>query len=642
MFLLLITFLGAEAAIVGYDCERLKDIRMIDATSVAECPPAEFVSPPDTIVGTVAQREDVVRVRVTRCSVTYLQSMFHCGMHSHSSAPLNTVITGSETVGREACMSAAATGMLPLFRRANGFTLTVDRIRLNQTRHFAAVIVGAKDNTGACDGDTYVLDATTYTEVVVERDYKIVVSQFQAEYDTKTNTVVMPSGLACPYGDLSCSDGEFGDHFWSALPPTDCSNANFKSIYFGRIDVVEQTTITGELAKFAIVTSAFHVFALRLMHNITECGLEMTQTEHPKLFVHFGPTSPFKISDSVSTDMVPYINSKFLYSELRTVRNYNNISADVVYRRCLASRASLLSNLRLVRDQPELISHIFQTPGTIGRAVGEVIYVGKCTPVSLRLRRDDQCYDALPVSDAENRTLFVLPTTHIIVPTAEPVPCDGPFTPVFQVDGQWLRFTPHPVAVAAPDQLQPTSTPVHRLTVISQMGTAGLYTQDEMRHFSRLLSVSVVRAAITNTVSRAAVGDNLGGGDSFLPRIFTPEQAAQIVRNGFSRIWGWFGAIGEFISSVIGIVFVLKVIQFVLKTLFNGLSIARVTGCSVGLLAAFWTSATNFLIQHKTAKAAEAPAKPPAVIEERRPLKGCDDEEKDLVPGAPVNGCPAQ
>lgn len=578
--------------IVGYDCTKLSEISAMDLTTVEPCQPPRASAPPNTTQGFVLHRGDFETVPISICKAHFVQSIVRCGMHSHAASPIHAVTTSTLSLSREACLNAVRHHTLRLH------DTTIPDVKINSTTTLTVTVAGSKGADGSCYGARFQYRGVAYEYVTVEREYTIFVSTGSARYDITSNTILSSAGVSCPFNDLHCFDAFEGNIFWEPLASHRCPERGFRTVYSGPVDVVTRPTAAGNASvQFAVVTAARHLFALRLLSPTQICGSVVSQTEHPNLFVFFGSTSPFEPADHTHVDLVAYVNSKFLYSEIRLADRSTNISSDAVYRRCLLERSTLRHQLRLARDQPELISQIFQKPGVVGRAVGEVLYLARCAALPLLLRRTDTCYDGLPATDPNNATVFVQPITHIILPSAEPVPCDGPFTPQFEIGGTWFRFTPDPVRVPPPNRIKPESPSTVQFEVLEQIGIAGLYSSEDVARFSQLLVSPSIRSAVTNSISRAATGDLTQSEFLTLPGLFTPERAAKIVKTGLSRLWGWFGRIGEFFSSVIGIIFVLKVVQFILKTLFNGLTIARVSGCGLHLLLAFWTSATQWLVR---------------------------------------------
>jgi hypothetical protein len=231
------------------------------------------------------------------------------------------------------------------------------------------------------------------------------------------------------------------------------------------------------------------------------------------------------------------------------------------------------------------------------------------------LRRAEVCYDAVPVTDAENRTLFMSPVSRILVDTAEIVPCDGPFAPQFKLEGQWYRLDPHPTKVAPPQQLMPDSGTSVRAEVKSEISTAGLYTPEAMEAFSRFLTFPVARTAITNTLARTATGDESLADSSYDPTtLFSADHAAKLLQRGLGRLWSFFGVLGDFVSTVIGVLFFFKAFKYLANIALNALAIREASGCTfhIHILGAFWTALTQWIVvrQHRRTPAHPGQAHP--------------------------------
>jgi hypothetical protein len=616
--LLLLLVESTRSHLVGYDCSELKDTTAIDLTSVAPCLPPGPAAPPEPQYGAVIQRVETQFVHLTRCRASYIQTMYRCGMHSHVAATPNTVTRGTTVLDRESCRRAARDGILTLHG-----TMVPD-IKINTTTHISVIIAGSKSEDGTCSGQVkYVFRGVEYKKVVVEREYSITIAEEYALYNPSTNKVRTVGGLDFPFPDLHGSDAEEGEFYWSPIPNTRCDERDFVTIYQGPIDVVTRKTTAGRNEEFAVVAQSAYLFAFRLLINETACGYTVRQTDHPRLFImpmNPGSKSPFPRSTHLQADVTSYVNSKFLYSELRLADKTQNISSDVVTRRCEAQRQTLLHQLRLARDQPERIAELFAQPGIVGRAVGETLYLARCRPVNIHLRRTEDCYDALPVSDTQNRSLFMTPVEHLLVEQAEPVPCRGPFAPQFYIDGAWYTMDPHPTKVSPPRQLQADDSSPMLNEVNPDVGAAGLYSREEMEQAARFLTFPAARTAIQNTIGRTVSGEDLPSSGLDPSSLFSSDQAARMFRRGLQSLWSWCGALGDIVSSVIGVLFICKVIKYLANIALNALAIREASGCSIAILGAVWTSLTHWIVVRQARRAPAQPEQDHLRSPEHQPL----------------------
>jgi hypothetical protein len=143
--------------------------------------------------------------------------------------------------------------------------------------------------------------------------------------------------------------------------------------------------------------------------------------------------------------------------------------------------------------------------------------------------------------------------------------------------------------------------------------------------------------APTNTIARAADGETFPQNSFEMTNIFSLDHAAKIVKTGLSKLWGWFGSIGDFFSSAIGIFFVFKIIWYGAKLFFNGLSIQRATGCGFALLASVCTSATHWIIGRQP-----RPTPSPESSAPGENVKFLDLEKGESLGQRRVTDCPVQ
>lgn len=594
--------------LLGYDCTKATSYRKIALTEVAPCPAPSSTPPPASYHGALIQRKDFKTVEIFSCSLRYVQTITRCGMHSHIAAPAQFVATGSHRLSREDCIHVINTGFLTLHGK------TISGIKEDVPHPTHIFVKGKSSNTGSCKGDDFEFRGVSYESSTMEREYTIKVGRSSAPCDIASGKVNILNSVACRLTDYSCFDDALGAFYWSPTQKSSCEKDGYSTPYTGPIEVVQRPTSTRDDQRFAVVTGPTHIFAMKLLGNETACGQPMTLTEHPKLSIVFLPASavsPFPPSGT-EIDTMTYVNSKFLYTELRLHDRSVNISAHAMERRCQLQRQQLLQKLQLARDQPELISHIFDQPGIIGRAVGELLYVADCPRTSVTLRRTDRCYDAVPVLNDRNESLFLTPITRIITCTAEPVPCDGPAGPAFNFGDGWVQLTPSPRRLTNPTTLQPDDDRVH-FQALDAISTAGLYSREEMEEFGRLLTFPAYRAAVSNTIARAASGDPV---DHQLTayNIFGVDEATRLVKSAFRRMWGWASAVGEVASALFGVYAIFKIIGHALTVIVNGLALRDATGCSLYLVAALWSAATTWVLQRRR------PAPPAEDVEAAQPL----------------------
>ena len=129
----------------------------------------------------------------------------------------------------------------------------------------------------------------------------------------------------------------------------------------------------------------------------------------------------------------------------------------------------------------------------------------------------------------------------------------------------------------------------------------------------QLLTFSASRTAITNTVTRAAIGEQMSADSLYnLMGSLSPDRAAKLVKRGQAKIWGWFSVVTNTASTLVGLVMILKIFGYVLSSAVNMLTIGRARGCSPYIIAGLWTAATNFILSRPRPKPEHDPENPSA------------------------------
>lgn len=87
---------------------------------------------------------------------------------------------------------------------------------------------------------------------------------------------------------------------------------------------------------------------------------------------------------------------------------------------------------------------------------GEVISIIKCTPVPVALRRVDQCYLEIPITQ-NNQSYFINRLSRIIVRRGTHIECGTVIPTGFLLDGDWYTLNPGLVKTQDPLTFSPSS-----------------------------------------------------------------------------------------------------------------------------------------------------------------------------------------
>lgn len=155
-------------------------------------------------------------------------------------------------------------------------------------------------------------------------------------------------------------------------------------------------------------------------------------TEHPKLFILESEKGVSFTQRKVATDnlnIFAYVNSKFIYIEKHIRTQMKLLYHDILYHKCLMEQRLIQYTLSIAVIAPDDFAYILTNePGYMASVSGEVVYLMKCIPVEVSIRRTEKCYLQLPVSRG-NDSLFLTPKSHILMKTGTKISCN-PMMPV--------------------------------------------------------------------------------------------------------------------------------------------------------------------------------------------------------------------
>ncbi|KAG5872119.1 hypothetical protein JTB14_013439 [Gonioctena quinquepunctata] len=134
------------------------------------------------------------------------------------------------------------------------------------------------------------------------------------------------------------------------------------------------------------------------------------------------------------------------------------------------------------------------------------------------------------------------------------------------------------------------------------IGSAGLYTQDEVTKFQKIFIFRSERQAVENIIARRVAGlETTGQGFSTL-NIFNPDEMKELAHSTMKQLWGWFTDIGIFMSGLIGFYTVHKTLKYAIGVALNVFHLYKTVG--IMLLASLWDTLTMWVTyrQHESGR----------------------------------------
>ena len=330
------------------------------------------------------------------------------------------------------------------------------------------------------------------------------------------------------------------------------------------------------------------------------------QTEHPRLMAIKKNTAleatPFTTKERQDADLITYVNTKFLYVEQSFKRTVNDMFVQTVYRRCLLHRDILKNRLIMAAVSPNAVATLVKNKlGYVSKVVGEVMYIMKCVPVPVEVRREKQCYVELPVT-AYNKTFYMSPVTRILQDHAEQIQCNTIIPPMYFIDNRWIGFDPFPNLGIVPQELKVDSEEMPNFHSIKDLGAGGLYTYTEIRKAQDELLFNLERNALNNIIIRRVAGQDIQSQGFTTLSLFNKDEIKKLANHTIQTLYGYFTILGEWTSGLLGLYFIFRMIKFVIETFLNAIALHKINGFSPRLFASCWDTMTLFVLHHEQQK----------------------------------------
>ncbi|XP_074035285.1 uncharacterized protein [Leptinotarsa decemlineata] len=599
--------------IIAYDCsdERV-NISTVSLRDVKKCPEPESTYLSDSISVKILQRNEIRHQCVRTCLIEVTRLMYHCGMHSHTSLVEGGLSSYVDRLGADECR------LLHRYRTLKLYQQDIGRITMNGSTSATLTLLGSIDTTGTCEGAIYHEKGRTWKDVVILVDVRIQAREYMAKVNINENEISMQGGITCQFMRGYCFDTILGESVWDSNFPTTCDD-HLSLLYEGTAELISNR-LTSE--KFIVVEGELKIIALMLTRKEMLCNIEAWQTEHPRIVVVERQAGrnirPAMNILPENTDLMAYVNSKFLYVEQSYKRGLDKLYIDTIHRRCQVRREILRNRLLMAPLTPHAISQTLQEEGGhVGRVLGEVLYILRCVPKVATIRRTDRCYHELPVN-VNNLSKFVAPITRVIQEYAEEIDCNGLTPPLYYLDDQWIGLSPYPTIKNAPREIAVDPEKPLQFAPIQPLSTRGLYTQEEISKVQRTLTFGMERKAVENILTRRIVGLKAEGQGLTTLNLFNANEMKQLAKSTMKQLWGWFSDVGMFMSGLIGFYYIFRVVKYTIGVTLNGVHLYQTIGCGISLLASLWNTLTWWIIQRERPREAQPdePTTPLPIIAE--------------------------
>ncbi|QBP37028.1 putative envelope protein [Lampyris noctiluca chuvirus-like virus 1] len=584
-------------ALVGFDCSNNGiNVTTIATDNVPGCITDRDQIQPQTSVIQLIQLSDSYPLHVYQCKVRLFRLVTHCGMHSHSSQVKGGVADYNDKLSRGDCLDMHKTRSAYI----KGTKVT-DLVR-NATIQTTVVLAGKVEVGSSCSGEKYSDAFGSWDSVVVQASISITLSDYTANADTSSDTIVLRSGLTCKTSEAECIDTEQGYTTWVDDKVVSCDPRKHLVLYEGPSTTYTNLSPTGVETTTYMVDGPDKIFGLQVTGPYEGCMFKAYNTEHPKLIIVPSSSTHFyfkktKLSTS-SMDLMAYVNAKFVYVDKAHRQSMFDIYKMLSAQRCNLERRTLQTLLSIANINPQEFAYLYTSQsGYTALRLGEVVHLVKCIPVDVQIRPTSSCYHEMPVTYL-NKSMFLTPRSRLLQMYGTEVDCDSIINPQFRLDGMWYSIGQTRHLVPNPVELSPEPINQWVPKSIESLARAGIYTYEEAERLRERVMNPYERDAVNNIVVRGVTGSTFQRQGISLTQLVDEDLIESMGTKIVRKVWGFLSVFGNVSAGFIGLYMLIRGVKFLFDTLIHCRLIYEVYGFSAALLGGVWDSLTTYLI-HK-------------------------------------------
>jgi hypothetical protein len=595
-----IYYVNKVDALKAYDCNHdFANITAIDLTGIADCPIVEDSNiKVDSVMVQVIQEKQWVERHVYHCSISMTTLIYHCGMHSHMSLVNSGYSTLILPISHETCMDIYKTNTYHY-----GIAI-ISGLQSNSTSSHTLTLAGQTSNDGSCKGQSYAIPGNSYDNVVVIGSFTITLKDYNALYEIKQDNMVLGDGTICKIYEHECIHSVYGYTFWEMGDNDKCHDTSRDVLYEGIATITYKDDIY-EKSSVITVNRDNHLFSLVVIKPGHVCHQKAYITDHSRIFVIKQETYGFYFKPSYSNprniDLTMYMNSKLTYAVGHIETQIKNVYTELTTRDCMIERSSLYNKIMIARHHPLSLGNIITDErGYMNIIAGEVMYVIKCQPVEVILRKIDYCSTNLPVT-YKNSSMFMEPVAHILTNTSMQVPCSDIIPVMYNLQNSWYSFSPSPHKAIPPVKLSPSiSSSPFVFHSLGNLMNSGIYSSEALEDFRKFVSFPMIRLESSSYVASKLSHMNVYRNSVYdSTDLIDPYSFNKMTKKALSDMFGWFIQFGSIMGGLYGIIIVYKLVSKLLSIMINSWMIYNAFGCGIKIIASLLNSCTHLIMNTK-------------------------------------------
>lgn len=611
IIIIIICFWPQAQAIIGYDCtDPSSEIVAVSLMTEPECRKTNNSIDTDDVLVQVLQRKKFDHVQYTQCLVSYHVVITHCRPHWWNSNMHAISYNYIVPITKERCkeMHSYLKYHDPMF---TGLFLNI----INDRADYSGTIVG-NNHEGACKGGTFTAHKQNigkFEDVHVSINIDVRINRGKASLDLKQKKISLESGAHAPYDDEQLFDSIFGHTFWNTdIDPADCES-NMFIIWQGTATKTRERLIDNSTRTSYVVANKNEErsFFLEAFHNTYICGEKVFTTQAIPIFIVESNNGIF--SNKLQKDLNARNFDGELFLSLKISHLAYNIGDQITelynlwqYENCLIRSKILMNSLALARVEPQLWAVSTFGLGYHGTIRSEAIFVQRCLASNISHRSTPECFNELPITFDE-KPMFMTPRSRLIVSNGEQIPCSSILGNKYKLDNHWYeRINGQLIRTKPPIDLSHSPTIKWKYSTLSDIANSGIYNKEEIDQFKSVLYAPLNLQAQVSNFMGSLTGEHDLPSHMSISNVFTMDDFNRICKEIQTSVWNklmfYMHKLGDWVSCLIGIMIVFKIIKFIANTIMNVLVISHVFGCSPKIVFAIWDHLVNITLHKQSNK----------------------------------------
>lgn len=625
--------LGEVKGIIAYDCAHENtNISSLSLIDVGDCDFEDQAVEEEEITIQLLQIKEIKSIQVKSCLISVTRLITRCAKLYDAQVVKGGLSNYIEEISAEQCQRIHDTGIF-MYRDK-----IIDGIKSNSSTDVELVVAGWTDKKAYCGGGYYYSRGEEWHDVVVQLAMRITILDYQATLRLNEGELVLRSGLRCNYFNGGCMDTLNGNTYWKIIPESGCQPNSYDVLYQGKATMSKQIDKKySTYTEIISVTTGETIFSLAILKEVPICMYTGYQTEHPKLIVikllqggFYFKKQPVEVKN---LDLFTYINSKFVYTERHIRKQITALHKDIMLQKCELERQLLYSQLSIARIAPIEFAYMREKqPGYTALTEGEVIYMFKCQPVEVAVRKTTKCFDEIPVT-YNNEDYYMIPRSHLLQQRATEVICSSIISPKYKLNERWFSQTPSIIETTSPEILQPNTDSKWRYEDPGFLAKAGIYSHERLEALRHQIMFPSERQAISSIIISGSTNKKIDHQGIKLTNLLDAEEVDKMLTSYWTKAWSYFIKMGTISSGIIGILITIKVIKFIFDTVIHAIDLYPLYGRSWKLIGACWDAMTQCLINrhHRQEFKVHVTPSETSMVKSNEKQQSTEAEKKDQV-----------